>query len=97
MGKIIAIGGAEFDQSDSRIMEVVHSLVRKTERPRMVFLPTVGHDTHGDEERANAYFGSMGYEVTHLYLTDPDLTDEDYRLSDLSALGERFALVPSAL
>ncbi len=85
MGKIIAIGGGRYENGEiANIVEEIVSLCDK-KQPRMVFLPTAGHDdTEGDEPMEQC-FRDNGCVTDRLFLTDKSLSDEEIKNSILTA------------
>ncbi len=85
MGKIIAIGGGRYDNGEiSNIVEEIVSLCNK-KTPKMVFLPTAGHDDVEGDEPMEQTFRDNGCTTDRLFLTDKTLTQEKIREKIVSA------------
>ncbi len=85
MGKIAAIGGGRYENGE--IISIVKDIrdLSEAENPKMLFIPTAGHDnTDGDQFMTGA-FKDNGCTVDYLFLTDKSLTHEEIEEKILSA------------
>ncbi len=79
MGKIIASGGCSpNDEEGLAVFEKIVSLSQKKENPRVLYLPTAGHDNYDDLDEFRKQFCDLGCsECNVLLLTDEKLTYEE--------------------
>lgn len=85
MGKIVAVGGGRYDGEIDSIAESIIKFSGK-EAPKIVFLPTAGHDdVNGDEviEVMFRKFGALSFDT--LFLTDERLSPDYIRSTILGA------------
>ncbi len=85
MGKIVALGGGDFDNGE--MLEVAKLIVSfsRAEKPTLIYLPTAGHDNlDGDEPIFNIFEG-LGCRVRPLLLTDESLTADEIEKTILGA------------
>lgn len=77
MGKIVASGGVSFnDEEGLKVFEKIVELC-SAEEPKVLYIPTAGHDNYDDFSILQEQFSSLGckeYDV--LLLTDESLTQE---------------------
>ena len=85
MGKIAAIGGGRYDNGE--IISIVKDIrdLSDKENPKMLFIPTAGHDSIDGSNYMTDAFKANGCTVDYLFLTDKALTKEQVREKILSA------------
>lgn len=77
MGTIIGIGGGRYSDNEVQpIFEKIVSLCPKKE-PRVLFVPTAGHDDINGDEHIFRLFIGLGCSISALLLTDSSLTFAD--------------------
>lgn len=85
MGKIVAIGGGRYDDGEIiNIFEYIVSLAEK-KNPKVLFIPTAGHDDINGDEHIQLGFEKFGCEFDILFLTDEKRTVTDIRSVIMSA------------
>lgn len=85
MGKIVAIGGGCYDDSELRnIFEKIVSLSGK-KNPNAVFLPTASFDNWSEDDGEIFMLKQVGCRVTTLCLSDTTLSEDSIRSAILNA------------
>lgn len=85
MGKIAAIGGGKYDNGEIiSIIKDIRELSEK-EHPKMVFIPTAGHDSIDGQHYMTGAFIDNGCSVDYLFLTDKSLAEEQIKEKILGA------------
>ena len=85
MGKIVAIGGGRYDDGEIiNIFEYIVSLAEK-KNPKVLFIPTAGHDDINGDEHIKLGFEKFGCEFDVIFLTDEKRTVTDIRSVIMSA------------
>ena len=85
MGKIAAIGGGRYENGEIvSIVKDIRDLCDKPQ-PKMLFIPTAGHDNVDGDEFMEQAFRDNGCTTDRLFLTDNTLTEEQIKNSILSA------------
>ncbi len=85
MGKIVAIGGGELRQGETKkIDEFIVKLSRK-DNPKLLFIPTASSDAEGYIELVKTKYGELGCFVDTLCLVTNEYTSEQIKEIILSA------------
>lgn len=75
---VLCSGGIFFENGSDPILDHIFSLIDDAHGKKMVYLPTAHRDDPGDEAVVNDYCRRHGFSASRsLYLTDPNLTDEE--------------------
>ena len=77
MGTIIGIGGGRY--SDNEVLPIFERIVSlcPVKEPKVLFVPTAGHDDINGDEHIFRLFIGLGCSVSALLLTDESLTYDD--------------------